>query len=75
MYHVFCVLLCAGVSGRDFAMIRDHLPEEYSRLILGATVFARMLPDQKAQLIEDLKDMVSHMHAVAAHVHACVLVC
>lgn len=44
-----------AVSGRDFGLIRAHLPDEYQRLILGAAVFARMGPDQKAQLIEDLK--------------------
>ena len=47
-----------GVSGKDFAMIREHIPDEHQKLVLGATVFARMGPDQKAQLIEDLQDLV-----------------
>jgi magnesium-transporting ATPase (P-type) len=45
-------------SGKDFAMIREHLPEHFRKLILGANVFARMGPDQKALLIEDLKEQV-----------------
>ena len=47
-----------GVSGKEFATIREHMPEHHKKLILGATVFARMGPDQKAQLIEDLQDVV-----------------
>ena len=47
-----------GVSGKEFANIREHMPEHHKKLILGATVFARMGPDQKAQLIEDLQDVV-----------------
>lgn len=47
-----------GISGKEFATIREHMPDEHQKLILGATVFARMGPDQKAQLIEDLQDLV-----------------
>ncbi len=47
-----------GITGKEFGTIREHMPEEHEKIILGATVFARMSPDQKAQLIEDLQDLV-----------------
>jgi predicted P-type ATPase len=46
-----------AVSGHDFAEIRKECPEDYRRLLVSATVFARMSPDQKAQLMEDLIDL------------------
>jgi magnesium-transporting ATPase (P-type) len=48
-----------GISGPEFGKIREHMPEEHKKIIMGATVFARMGPDQKAQLIEDLQDLVT----------------
>jgi magnesium-transporting ATPase (P-type) len=46
-----------AVTGKEFARIREQLPEDYRRLIVAGTVFARMAPDQKAQLVEDLIDL------------------
>ena len=48
-----------GVTGKEFARIRDFLPEHFEKIISSAVVFARMGPDQKAQLIEDLQGIVS----------------
>ena len=48
-----------GVSGKEFAKIRSLMPDEFEMLIASAVVFARMGPDQKAQLIEDLQAIVS----------------
>ena len=47
-----------GVTGKEFARIRDFLPEHFEKIISSAVVFARMGPDQKAQLIEDLQAIV-----------------
>ena len=47
-----------GVSGKEFAKIRSLMPDEFEMLIASAVVFARMGPDQKAQLIEDLQAIV-----------------
>uniref|UniRef100_A0A3Q1CHX1 Uncharacterized protein n=1 Tax=Amphiprion ocellaris TaxID=80972 RepID=A0A3Q1CHX1_AMPOC len=41
-----------AVSGRAFAVITEHFPQ---LLVLKATVFARMAPDQKTQLVEVLQ--------------------
>ncbi|XP_042354316.1 polyamine-transporting ATPase 13A3-like isoform X2 [Plectropomus leopardus] len=46
-----------AVSGRAFAVITEHFPQLVHKLVLGATVFARMAPDQKTQLVEVLQSM------------------
>ncbi|XP_030015229.1 probable cation-transporting ATPase 13A3 [Sphaeramia orbicularis] len=46
-----------AVSGRAFAVIMEHFPQLVPKLILGATVFARMAPDQKTQLVEVLQSI------------------
>nr|XP_054590406.1 polyamine-transporting ATPase 13A3 isoform X3 [Nothobranchius furzeri] len=46
-----------AVSGRAFTVITEHFPELLQKLSLRATVFARMAPDQKTQLVEVLQGM------------------
>ena len=46
--------IAIAISGPELAMLRRHCFDEYRRLIVAGTVFARMSPDQKTQLIEDL---------------------
>uniref|UniRef100_A0A3B4Z1I1 Polyamine-transporting ATPase 13A3 n=1 Tax=Stegastes partitus TaxID=144197 RepID=A0A3B4Z1I1_9TELE len=46
-----------AVSGRAFAVITEHFPQLVQKLALKATVFARMAPDQKTQLVEVLQGM------------------
>ncbi|XP_044224784.1 polyamine-transporting ATPase 13A3-like isoform X1 [Thunnus albacares] len=46
-----------AVSGRDFAVITEHFPQLVQKLVLRATVFARMAPDQKTQLVEVLQSI------------------
>ncbi|KAM4551196.1 polyamine-transporting ATPase 13A3-like isoform 1-T1 [Odontesthes bonariensis] len=46
-----------SVSGRAFAVITEHFPHLVQKLVLRATVFARMAPDQKTQLVEILQSM------------------
>uniref|UniRef100_A0A669CK24 ATPase 13A3 n=1 Tax=Oreochromis niloticus TaxID=8128 RepID=A0A669CK24_ORENI len=43
-----------AVSGKAFAVILEYFPQ---LLVLRATVFARMAPDQKTQLVEVLQSM------------------
>ena len=43
------------LNGKSFALIRTYRPELYKRILICGTIFARMLPDQKAQLVEDLQ--------------------
>ncbi|XP_037837958.1 probable cation-transporting ATPase 13A3 isoform X2 [Kryptolebias marmoratus] len=44
-----------AVSGKAFAVITEHFPQLLQKLTLRATVFARMAPDQKTQLVEILQ--------------------
>ncbi|XP_036938815.1 probable cation-transporting ATPase 13A3 isoform X1 [Acanthopagrus latus] len=46
-----------AVSGRSFAVITEHFPQLIQKLVLRATVFARMAPDQKTQLVEVLQSI------------------
>ncbi|KAK8732753.1 hypothetical protein OTU49_006909 [Cherax quadricarinatus] len=44
-----------AVSGRAWALIYQYFPDLLPRIITRGTVFARMSPDQKAQLVEELQ--------------------
>lgn len=44
-----------AVSGKAWAVICQHFPELVPRVVSCGTVFARMSPDQKAHLVEELQ--------------------
>ncbi|XP_068460233.1 polyamine-transporting ATPase 13A3 isoform X2 [Clinocottus analis] len=44
-----------AMNGKSFAIISEHFPDLLQKLVLQGTVFARMAPDQKTQLIEALQ--------------------
>uniref|UniRef100_A0A3B4H6L4 Polyamine-transporting ATPase 13A3 n=1 Tax=Pundamilia nyererei TaxID=303518 RepID=A0A3B4H6L4_9CICH len=44
-----------AMNGKSFAIIDEHFPDMLQKLVLRGTVFARMAPDQKTQLIETLQ--------------------
>ncbi|XP_034469935.1 probable cation-transporting ATPase 13A3 isoform X1 [Hippoglossus hippoglossus] len=46
-----------AVSGKAFAVVTEHFPQLVQKLALRATVFARMAPDQKTQLVEILQSI------------------
>ncbi|KAM6919321.1 polyamine-transporting ATPase 13A3-like [Xenentodon cancila] len=46
-----------ALSGRAFAVITEHFPHLIQKLMLKGTVFARMAPDQKTQLVKILQDI------------------
>ncbi|KAM6948677.1 polyamine-transporting ATPase 13A3-like [Aplochiton taeniatus] len=46
-----------AMSGRSFAVLTEQFPELVQKLVLRATVFARMAPDQKTQLVEVLQSV------------------
>ncbi|XP_059200492.1 polyamine-transporting ATPase 13A3-like isoform X1 [Centropristis striata] len=46
-----------AVTGRAFAVITEHFPELVPKIALRASVFARMAPDQKTQLVEVLQSI------------------
>lgn len=43
------------LNGKTFSLIRTYNLKLYRYLLVCGSVFARMLPDQKAQLVEDLQ--------------------
>ncbi|XP_054716748.1 polyamine-transporting ATPase 13A3-like [Uloborus diversus] len=45
------------MDGKAFAVIRTYFPEMLPKIIVRGTVFARMAPDQKTQLVESLQEI------------------
>lgn len=46
-----------AITGKTFKLLRDHYPELLRKVAIRGTVFARMAPDQKQQLVEMLEDL------------------
>ncbi|XP_061696081.1 polyamine-transporting ATPase 13A3-like [Syngnathoides biaculeatus] len=46
-----------AVSGQAFAIITEHFPQLFQKLLLRTIVFARMTPDQKTELVQALQSM------------------
>ncbi|XP_019733551.1 probable cation-transporting ATPase 13A3 isoform X2 [Hippocampus comes] len=46
-----------AVSGQAFNVITEHFPHLVPKFLLRATVFARMTPDQKTQLVQALQSL------------------
>ncbi|XP_064642890.1 polyamine-transporting ATPase 13A3-like isoform X2 [Lineus longissimus] len=46
-----------AIDGKSWASLRQHFPHLIPKLVVRGTVFARMSPEQKAQLIEALQEV------------------
>uniref|UniRef100_A0A8C4Q985 Cation-transporting ATPase n=1 Tax=Eptatretus burgeri TaxID=7764 RepID=A0A8C4Q985_EPTBU len=46
-----------AMDGRSFSTLRDHFPLVLQKVLLRGSVFARMEPDQKGQLVQALQDL------------------
>lgn len=46
-----------AMTGKSWAAVRDHYPELVQRCAVQGTVFARMSPDQKQQLVQTLQEL------------------
>ncbi|XP_075058359.1 polyamine-transporting ATPase 13A3 isoform X2 [Mixophyes fleayi] len=46
-----------AMNGKSFAVIMEHFQDLLPKLVLHGTVFARMAPDQKTQLVEELQNV------------------
>ncbi|KAL4608143.1 putative cation-transporting ATPase 13A3 [Arapaima gigas] len=46
-----------AMSGKSFAVVMEHFPDLVQKLALRGTIFARMAPDQKTQLVEVLQSV------------------
>uniref|UniRef100_A0A3B4XBG7 ATPase cation transporting 13A2 n=1 Tax=Seriola lalandi dorsalis TaxID=1841481 RepID=A0A3B4XBG7_SERLL len=42
-----------AINGKSFAALCDYFPEYLPKVLMRATVFARMTPDQKTQLVKE----------------------
>ncbi|EDO46433.1 predicted protein [Nematostella vectensis] len=59
-YHI-------AVSGKTFAYIRENEPQLMKRLLVCGTVFARMSPEQKTHLVEELQSIGSAVISPICH--------
>lgn len=48
---------CFAVTGRTWSIVKTHFPELLSRIVTRGAVFARMSPDQKQQLVQELQNL------------------
>ncbi|XP_074537397.1 polyamine-transporting ATPase 13A2 [Halichoeres trimaculatus] len=46
-----------AINGKSFAALCEYFPEYLPKVLLRATVFARMTPDQKTQLVKELQKL------------------
>ncbi|XP_051767927.1 polyamine-transporting ATPase 13A3 isoform X2 [Ctenopharyngodon idella] len=46
-----------AMSGKSFAVIIEHFQDLLQKMVLHGTVYARMAPDQKTQLVETLESV------------------
>ncbi|XP_070560588.1 polyamine-transporting ATPase 13A3-like isoform X2 [Ptychodera flava] len=46
-----------AVTGKSFGVIKNYFPDLMKKIIVRGTVFARMSPDQKTQLVEALQEI------------------
>ncbi|XP_077465586.1 polyamine-transporting ATPase 13A2 isoform X1 [Stigmatopora argus] len=46
-----------AINGSSFAALCDHFPEHLPKVLMRTTVFARMAPEQKTQLVKELQNL------------------
>ncbi|XP_040913739.1 cation-transporting ATPase 13A2 isoform X2 [Toxotes jaculatrix] len=46
-----------AINGKSFAALCDYFPEYLPKVLMRATIFARMTPDQKTQLVKELQKL------------------
>lgn len=46
---------CFAIEGKSWAVVHAHFPDVLQKLVVRGAVFARMNPDQKQQLIQELQ--------------------
>ena len=44
-----------SLTGKTWALIKQHYPDLIPKLATRGTIFARMSPDQKQQLVQELQ--------------------
>ncbi|XP_070823849.1 polyamine-transporting ATPase 13A2 isoform X2 [Chaetodon trifascialis] len=46
-----------AINGKSFAALCDHFPDYLPKVLVRTTIFARMSPDQKTQLVKELQKL------------------
>ena len=46
-----------AITGKTWAVIKEHYPELLAQVLIKGTIFSRMSPDQKAGLVEELQTL------------------
>jgi len=46
-----------AITGKTWTVIKEHFPELLQRILIRGTIFSRMSPDQKANLVEELQTL------------------
>nr|XP_020468149.1 probable cation-transporting ATPase 13A2 isoform X2 [Monopterus albus]XP_020468150.1 probable cation-transporting ATPase 13A2 isoform X2 [Monopterus albus] len=46
-----------AINGKSFAALCEHFPDYLPKVLMRATVFARMAPDQKTQLVKEFQKL------------------
>ncbi|OPJ86261.1 putative cation-transporting ATPase 13A2 [Patagioenas fasciata monilis] len=46
-----------ALNGKSFAVVCEHFPDLLPKILIRATIFARMSPDQKTQLVCSLQEL------------------
>ncbi|KAM6976472.1 polyamine-transporting ATPase 13A2 [Aplochiton taeniatus] len=46
-----------AINGKSFAALCDHFPEYLPKVLMRCTVYARMGPEQKTQLVQELQNL------------------
>ncbi|XP_025059474.1 cation-transporting ATPase 13A2 isoform X3 [Alligator sinensis] len=46
-----------ALNGKSFAVVCEHFPDLLPKILVQATIFARMSPDQKTRLVRCLQDL------------------
>lgn len=67
-----CMRIALAVTGKEFALIAEHLPHELRRLAVSGAVFARMSPDQKTELVHVMQELVGRAVECFCFVQGCV---
>ncbi len=48
---------CFAMTGKTFGVLRKYFPNLFEKTLVNGTIYARMSPDQKAQLVEHLSSI------------------
>ena len=58
---------CFAIDGLSFEVARKHFNEEFVKICAKGEVYARMSPEQKQQLVEQLQDIGYYVGIVLWH--------